>query len=351
VGVVSVLQRALWSGVAVDLGTVNTLVYMPGRGVVLDEPSVLAVRRATGDLVAVGSSAAALWGRAPSDVEVIKPLHDGVISDPDACSLMLQGFLGRVWRRHRFGRLGALVCVPGCATDVERRALVVALSDGRPHFHVTLVEEPVAAALGSAVELDGGNAVLIVDIGGGTTEMGVVVGGGTTEMGVVVGGGTTRSRSIRVGGNEMDAAIVQAVRTHLGLIIGERTAERVKMALGLTGNNVDSLLISGVDPAKWGQLRTVEVTPALVRKALERTMSAILTSLADLLAGLPPDLAQEVLDQGVYLAGGGALLRGVAVEVAEKTGCRATVVDDPLKCVLRGRAVLLDHGSQHSHAA
>ena len=275
-GVVNVLQRALWSSVAVDLGTVNTLVYMPGRGVVLDEPSVLAVRPGTGDLVAVGKPAAALWGRSPEDVEVIKPLHDGVISDPDACSLLLQGFLARVWRRHRLGRPGALVCVPGCATDVERRALIRTVSDGRPHLQVTLVEEPVAAALGSGVDLDAGNAVLIVDIGGGTT-----------EMGVVVAGGITRSRSIRVGGNEMDAAIVRAVRSHLGLLIGERTAERVKMALGLTGNNLDSVLVSGVDPARWGHLRTVEVPAALVRKALERTMSAILSGLADLLAAFP----------------------------------------------------------------
>ena len=240
-GVVNIFHRALWSGVAVDLGTVNTLVYMPGRGVVLDEPSVLAVRRSTGDLVAVGKPAAALWGRSPGDVEVIKPLHDGVISNPDVCSLMLQGFLARVWRRHRLGRSDAPVCVPGCATDVERRALVRAVSDGRPHFQVTLVEEPVAAALGSGVDLGAGNAMLIVDIGGGTT-----------EMGVVVAGGTTRSCSIRVGGNEMDAAIVQAVRSQLGLSIGERTAERVKMTLGLTGNTLDSVLVGGLDPAEGG---------------------------------------------------------------------------------------------------
>jgi rod shape-determining protein MreB len=170
-------------------------------------------------------------------------------------------------------------------------------------------------------------------------------------MGVVVAGGTTRSRSIRVGGNEMDAAIVHAVRAHLGLLIGERTAERVKMTLGLTGTSLESVVVSGVDPTKWGQLRTVEVPPALVRKALERSMSAILSSLGDLLSALPPDLAQEVMDQGVYLAGGGALLRGVALQVSETTGCRATVVDDPLRCVLRGLAVLVDRGFQRSHAA
>jgi rod shape-determining protein MreB and related proteins len=340
VGVVNIIQRALWSGVAVDLGTVNTLVYMEGRGIVLDQPSVLAVRRTTGELVAVGKSAAAVFGRAPEDVKVIKPLHDGVISDPDACSLMLQGFLRQVCRRHRLGRPEALVCVPGCATEVERRALVRAISDGRPHFQVTLVEETVAAALGAAADLSNGNAVLIVDIGGGTT-----------EMGVVVGGGLARSRSIRVGGNQMDAAIMQAVRTQLGLVIGERTAERVKMTLGLTGDDLDSVLVSGVDPAKWGHLCTVEVPAALVKKALDRYVSAILSNLSDLLAELPPDLVEEVLDQGVLLAGGGALLHGVAASVSERAGCKATVVDDPLRCVLRGLAMILDPGTQRSRAA
>ncbi len=155
-GVVKKLHRALWSDVAVDLGTVNTLVYMTGRGVVLDEPSVLAVDSGTGEVVGVGKAAASLYGRAPEGVDVIKPLHDGVISDPDACSLMLDAFLRRICRHHRLGRPDALVCVPGCATSVERRALARAVGTGDIHFHVTLVQEPVAAALGCDIDLSDG---------------------------------------------------------------------------------------------------------------------------------------------------------------------------------------------------
>jgi rod shape-determining protein MreB and related proteins len=339
------VQESLWPAVAVDLGTVNTLVYVAGRGLVLDEPSILAVCTATGAVVAVGKQAAALWGRAPKDLEVIKPLYDGVVSDPDACSLMLEGFLRRV-RRRRLGHSAAVVCVPGCATDVERRALVQAVNNGSPGFQVSLVEEPVAAALGSGFEVSSGSAVLIVDIGGGTT-----------DMGVVVEGGIVCSRSIRVGGNKMDEAIMHAVRTQLGLVIGERAAEGLKVALGLSGNGIDSISVVGVDPGYWGSLRPAEVPAALVAKALERPVSAIVTGLTDLLAELPPDLAEEVLDKGAYLAGGGALLHGLAERISEQTGLKATVVDDPLRCVLRGLTSTMDcsanpsRASQHSHAA
>jgi rod shape-determining protein MreB and related proteins len=339
VGVVKKLHRALWSDVAVDLGTVNTLVYMTGRGVVLDEPSVLAVDLANGDVVAVGQAAASLYGRAPEGVDVIKPLHDGVISDPDACSLMLDAFLRRVCRHHRLGRPDALVCVPGCATSVERRALTRAVGSGNLHFHVTLVQEPVAAALGCDVDLADGSAVLIVDIGGGTT-----------EMGVVTAQGPVRARSIRVGGNEMDAAIAHEVRTQLGMVIGERSAERLKMALGLNGHDSESVVVNGVDPTRWGHLGVTEVPAGLVEDALERSVSTILTALGELLAEVPPDLAEDVLGRGIFLAGGGALLHGLAQRISDRSRCKVTVVQDPLRCVLRGLAALLDEGGRRNLA-
>jgi rod shape-determining protein MreB and related proteins len=340
VGVVRKLHRALWSDVAVDLGTVNTLVYTAGRGVVLDEPSVLAVDAATGEVVAVGSAAASLYGRAPEGVDVIKPLHDGVISDPDGCSLMLDAFLLRVCRHHRLGRPEALVCVPGCATSVERRALERAVGTGNIHFHVTLVPEPVAAALGSDVDLTDGSALLVVDIGGGTT-----------EIGVVMARGIIRSRSLRVGGNEMDAAIAHEVRHQLGMVIGERTAERLKIALGLTGGEHGSVVVTGVDPTRWGHLGATEVPADLVEEALDRSVSTILVGLGDLLAEVPPDLAEEVLGRGIYLAGGGALLHGLAQRISDRSQCKVTLVQDPLRCVLRGLAMLLDQGGQGSHPA
>jgi rod shape-determining protein MreB and related proteins len=339
VGVVKKLHRALWSDVAVDLGTVNTLVYMTARGVVLDEPSVLAVDLADGDVVAVGKAAASLYGRAPEGVDVIKPLHDGVISDPDACSLMLDAFLRRVCRHHRLGRPDALVCVPGCATAVERRALARAVGSGNLHFHVTLVQEPVAAALGCDVDLADGSAVLIVDIGGGTT-----------EMGVVTAQGPVRARSIRVGGNEMDAAIAHEVRTQLGMVIGERSAERLKMALGLNGHDRESVVVNGVDPTRWGHLGVTEVPAGLVEEALERSVSTILTALGELLAEVPPDLAEDVLGRGIFLAGGGALLHGLAQRISDRSRCKVTVVQDPLRCVLRGLAALLDEGGRRNLA-
>ena len=329
------LHRALWSGVAVDLGTVNTLVYISGRGLVLDEPSVLALDSATGDVVSVGKAAAALHGRAPEGIEVIKPLHDGVISDPDACSLMLTAFLRRVCRHHRIGRPEALVCVPGCATEVEQRALSRALSSGSIHFQVTLVPEPVAAAIGCSSDPPDGRALLIIDIGGGTT-----------EMGVVQAGGLIRSRSLRIGGNQMDAAVAHAVKSQLGTVIGERTAERLKMAFGLNGDQHGSALVTGTDPTRWGHLGATDVHAALVAEALERTVSVILAGLGDLLSAVPPDLAEEVLGRGVYLAGGGALLPGLAERFCEQSGGKVTVVDDPLRCVLRGLAVLLEQGGQ-----
>jgi len=338
VGVVKKLHRALWSGVAVDLGTVNTLMYMAGRGVVLDEPSVLAVDSFNGNVVGVGKEAASLYGRAPEGVDVIKPLHDGVISDPDACSAMLDAFLRRICRHHRLGRPDALVCVPGCATSVERRALARAVGSGGIHFHVTLVQEPVAAALGSDVDLSDGSAVLIVDIGGGTT-----------EMGVVTAQGPVRTQSLRVGGNEMDAAIAHEVRAQLGMTIGERSAERLKIALGLNGDERASVVVNGVDPTRWGRLGTTEVPADLVGEALERSISAILTGLGDLLAEVPPDLAEDVLGRGMYLAGGGALLHGLAQRISDRTRCKVTVVQDPLRCVLRGLAALLDQGGERNH--
>jgi rod shape-determining protein MreB len=325
--------------VAIDLGTVNTLVHVAGSGVVLDEPSVMAVQRATAEVVGVGVPAAILWGRAPENVEVVRPLRDGVIADMDACSDMLGGFLRRVCRHHRLVRPKAVVCVPGCATEVERWALRRAVEEGF-HFRVDLVAEPFAAALGCGADLSEGRTVLVVDIGGGTT-----------EMGVVGGSGVVRCRSIRVGGNKMDDAIVHAVREELGLLIGGRTAERVKMALGLSGNDLESVPVTGVDPAYGGHLRAEQVSATLVQKALERSVSAILDSLGELLAEVPPDLAEDVLDRGVYLAGGGALLHGIAERVSQRACCQATVVDDPLRCVLRGLASLLHRGTRRSDAA
>jgi rod shape-determining protein MreB len=329
------------SGVVIDLGTVNTLVYTSKAGLVIDEPSVVAVETAGAKqrLRGVGRVADALYGRAPEGVDIIKPLRDGVVSDLDACSLMLGGFLRRIFSRHRLGRPGALVCVPGGATEVERTALVEAAEAGTRHFQIRLVDEVAAAALGTGADQRGGEAVLVLDIGGGTT-----------EIGVVVNGGKVRSRSLRIAGNEMDAAIVRAVRDKHGLTISERTAERLKVAVGLSATG-DAVTVTGVDCGRWGWLRVADVEPRLVADALERPLNAIVRALTDLLADIPSDLAEEILFGGVHLAGGGASLLGLSDWISARTCCHADIVNDPLRCVIRGMAVMLEPGAPAHWAA
>ena len=209
-------------GVAIDLGTVNTLVYVSGRGIVLEEPSAIAVDRETGGVVAIGDAADALTGKEPQDIDVVHPLRDGVIADLDASVAMLQGFLRKVRLRRGLLRGSAVVCVPSGATWVERRSLIAAVEAQRPRCRVKLVDEPVAAAAGAGIGLTDGTGAFMVDIGGGTT-----------EAAVLAGGHVVRSRSLRLAGNAMDEAIVHAVKTELGLLIGRNAARSLKMTLGL----------------------------------------------------------------------------------------------------------------------
>jgi rod shape-determining protein MreB len=327
------------SSVAIDLGTVNTLVYAPRRGIVVDEPSVVALERSTQKAVAVGRGAEALCDRAPMHLKVVRPLRDGVISDLDACAAMLKAFLRRLYPHYRLDRPTALVCVPSGATEVEMRALVEASESGNPHLRVTLVDEAFAAALGAGLDRLGSSAMLVIDIGGGTS-----------EMAVVASSGPVLSRSIRVAGNAMDEAIVQAVRNEYGLLIGRKTAEQLKMAVGINPRG-DKVEVTGVDVRRLGWLRTEEIAPKLIAGALERPVNAILTAFNDLLGEVPADIAAELVGGGIRLAGGGALLPGLADRVSERSHCRAEVVADPLRCVVRGVASLLEPGSQPRYAA
>ncbi|HUJ65323.1 MAG TPA: RodZ domain-containing protein [Acidimicrobiales bacterium] len=312
------------SSVAIDLGTVNTLVYAPNRGLVIEQPSVVALQGEPRRVLAVGSSADRLYGCAPAGVEVVKPLRDGVVSDLDACALMLKAFVRQAFPYRRLRSLRTLVCVPDGATDIERRALVEATEFGNPRLRVTMIDEAVAAALGSGADKDPDRPVLVVDIGGGST-----------EIALVAGSETIRSASIRVAGNAMDAAIMRAVRAECGLLIGEGTAERLKIAIGLAGTD-DPVTISGIGAGRSGTLRRAEVTPKLIAGALEPSVKAIVSTLAGLLEGIPPDLAEDILDGGIRLAGGGALLLGLPEEISEHAGCRSEVVPDPLRCAIRG---------------
>lgn len=322
----------LRAGVAIDLGTVNTLVSVRGRGLVVEEPSAIAVDRSTGRTVAVGREADVLTGKAPQDVDVIHPLRDGVIADLGAATAMLQAFLRQAQLRRGLLRPAAVVCVPSGATWVERRALAAAVEENRPRCTADLVEEPVAAAVGAGFGRSGGTGAFIVDVGGGTT-----------EIAVVAGGHLVRAESLRLAGNAMDEAIVAAVKVELGLLIGRNAARRLKTALGLTGGTAEWAEAVGVDVAR-GTPRAERIPGALVAAALEPCVATIIEAVREILLDLPPDLAEDVVLGKICLAGGGALLPGLAGRVETVAGIPALVVDDPLRCVVRGAAEIVENG-------
>jgi len=321
-------------GVAIDLGTVNTLVYVSGRGIVLEEPSAIAVDRETGGVVAIGDAADALTGKEPQDIDVVHPLRDGVIADLDASVAMLQGFMRKIRMRRGLLRGSAAVCVPSGATWVERRSLIAAVEAQRPRCRVKLVDEPVAAAAGAGIGLTDGTGAFMVDIGGGTT-----------EAAVLAGGHVVRSRSLRLAGNAMDEAIVHAVKTELGLLIGRNAARSLKMTLGLGEGAAEWMEVVGVDAGR--RTPRVEYIPGrLVAEALGQTVAAIADSAQEMLSDIPPNLAEDVVRGKIRLAGGGALLPGLASKIEAVADIPAFVVDDPLRCVIRGAAEILERGHE-----
>jgi rod shape-determining protein MreB and related proteins len=320
----------LRAAVAIDLGTVNTLVSVSGRGLVVEEPSAIAIDRATGRTAAVGRAADALAGKEPRDIEVIHPLREGVVADLDAATAMLQAFLRMARLRRGLLRPTAAVCVPSGATWVERRALAATVEAGRPRCTVQLIDEPVAAAAGAGFGLTGGAGAFIMDIGGGTT-----------EIAVVIGGHLVRAESLRLGGNAMDDAIVQAVKAKLGLLLGRNAARRLKMALGLTGGAPEWAEAVGVDVGQ-GVPRVAQIPADLVRAALEGIVARQVDAVRTILLDLPPDLAEDVIRGKVCLTGGGALLLGLASRIEAAAGVPVLVVDDPLRCVVRGAAEIIE---------
>jgi rod shape-determining protein MreB and related proteins len=319
-------------GVAIDLGTVNTLIYVSGRGIVLEEPSAIAIDRTTGKLAAVGEAADVLAGKDPEDIDVVHPLRDGVIADLDAATAMLQAFLRRVRLRRGVRRGSAVVCVPSGATWVERRSLAAAMEAQRPRCAVRLIDEPVAAAAGAGFGRPDGSGAFMVDIGGGTT-----------EAAVLAGAHVVRVRSLRLGGNAMDEAIMQAVKTELGLLIGRNAARNLKTTLGVGDGAAEWMEVVGVDAARRTP-RVEYVSARLVAEALDRPVASIAESAQEMLSDIPPNLAEDVVRGKIRLAGGGALLPGLASKIEAVADIPAVVVDDPLRCVVRGAAEILEHG-------
>jgi rod shape-determining protein MreB and related proteins len=319
-------------GLAIDLGTVNSLVYISGRGIVLDEPSAVAIDRNTGKVAAVGQAADALAGKDPQDVDVIHPLRDGVIADLDAATAMLEGFLRRARLRRGPLRGSAVVCVPSGATWVERRSLAAVVEAQRPRCTVRLVDEPVAAAAGAGFGRGDAVGAFMVDIGGGTT-----------ETAVLAGGYVVRVRSLRLGGNAMDDAIIHRVKAELGLVLGRNAARNLKGALGVGEGAAERMEVVGIDAARRTP-RVEYVSSRLVAEALEHSVAAIAESAQDMLSDIPPNLAEDVVRGKIRLAGGGALMPGLASKIEAVADIPAVVVDDPLRCVVRGAAEILEHG-------
>ncbi len=321
------------SGIAIDLGTVNTLVYVAGRGIVIDEPTAIAISRETGHVLSVGQAADALTGKEPHGVDVVHPLRGGVIADLDATVAMLQTFVRRVRVRRRLAKTIAVVCMPVEATVVEQRSVLAAVASLRPRCVVQLVEEPVAAAAGSGFDLLAGSGAFVVDIGGGTT-----------DIAVLAGGHLVRARSLRLGGDAMDDAVAKAVKNEYGLLIGRNAARNLKMTLGLADGVLTEAEVVGVDAAGRTP-RTERVSASVVSAAIEPAVGSIVATVREMLSDIPPNLAEEVVRSKIRLSGGGALLPGLAYRVEAEADIATMVVEDPLRSVIRGAAQLLEMGT------
>ncbi|MEI8105273.1 MAG: rod shape-determining protein [Actinomycetes bacterium] len=315
---------------AIDLGTANTLVYVRGRGIVLSEPSVVAIEQTTGEVYAVGLEAKRMLGRTPGTISAIRPLKDGVIADFDVTEQMLRHFIQKV-HQHRFAHPRVVVCVPSGVTGVERRAVEEAtLSAGAREAY--LIEEPLAAAIGAGLPVAEPTGNMIVDIGGGTTEVAVISLGG-----IVV------SQSLRVGGDEMDEAIINHIKRDYKLLIGQQTAEEIKLEVGSAhplGEEVQAE-VRGRD-LLTGLPKTVILSSEEIRRALEEPVARIIDAIKSTLDKTPPELAADIMDRGIVLAGGGALLQGLAERLRQETHMPTHLAESPLTCVAVGSGRALD---------
>jgi rod shape-determining protein MreB len=319
---------------AIDLGTANTLVYVKGEGVVCNEPSVVAVQndsRNSRRVLAIGAEAKKMLGRTPGSIIAIRPLRDGVIADFEITENMLRYFIQKAHHRKLLVRPRIVICVPSGVTPVEKRAVREAAESAGAR-EVYLIEEPMAAAIGAGLPVTEATGNMIVDIGGGTTEVAVI-----SLSGVVF------SRSVRVAGDKMDEAILQHIKRKYSLLIGERTAELIKITIGSAypGNEIQTMEIRGRDLVA-GVPKTIEITDEEIREALMEPVQQVVESIRIALERTPPELVSDILDNGVVLAGGGALLRNLDVLLREETGMPVTLADDPLTAVVMGAGKVLD---------
>ena len=328
----SFLAGLFSNDLAIDLGTANTLVYVRGEGIVMNEPSIVAIHQADHSVLAVGHEAKAMMGRTPGNILAIRPLKDGVIADFDVTEKMLHYFISKVHRRRTLVHPRIVIGVPSGITQVEKRAVRDSAMQAGAR-EVYLIEEPMAAAIGAGLPIQEPGGNMIVDMGGGTTEVAVI-----SLSGIVI------SKSVRIAGDEMDEAIVQYIKKHYNLLVGERRAEEIKIKLGsaypMPGERATMEvkcrdLIDGIP-------KTIVVTDEEIREALREPVMSIVDTVRICLERTPPELAADIVDKGIVLTGGGALLRGLDLLLRQETDLPITVADDPLSCVALGTGKVLD---------
>jgi rod shape-determining protein MreB and related proteins len=318
----------------IDLGTANTLVYVKGKGIVLREPSVVAMQTDTKSIVAVGNDAKNMIGRTPGNVVALRPMKDGVIADFEITAAMMKHYIRQAIKSKSIfsGKPYVMVCVPSGITAVEERAVIDATRQAGAKDAYT-IEEPFAAAIGANLPVWEPTGSMVVDIGGGTT-----------EVAIISLGGIVTSISIRVAGDEMDEAIVTYIRKNYNLMIGERTAEAIKMEVGSAGDSegIDNMEIRGRD-LLTGLPKTIEITAKEIGAALKDTVYAIVEAVKNTLEKTPPELAADIMDRGIVLTGGGALLRNLDKVISEETNMPVLIAENPLDCVAIGTGKALDH--------
>lgn len=322
--------------IAIDLGTATTLIYMKDVGIVLNEPSVVAIDVKTGEPIAVGHEAKEMLGRTPQEIKAVRPMKDGVIADFEVVEIMLRTYISRVQKSRALMRPRVIVCVPSGITAVETRAV----RDSVEHAgvrEVYLVAEPIAAAVGVNLPVDKPVGNMIIDIGGGTS-----------EIAVMALNGIVSNNSIRVGGDEMDEAINQYVKKNYNLLIGDQTTERIKTQIGSAYKleKEDKIQIRGLDLVE-GIPKTITLTSEEIRDALKETISTVVTAVKQALEKTPPELAADIVDSGIIMTGGGAMLRNFDILLAKETNLNVSIAENPLECVVRGSGMILDNIKQH----
>ncbi len=318
--------------IGIDLGTANVLVFVKGKGIIANEPSVVAVSTRDGSVKAVGAEARDMLGRTPETIEVVRPMKDGVIADYVITEQMLRYFIGKAAGRFSLGGPEVMICIPAGVTTVEMRAVRdAALNAGARH--AWLIREPLAAALGADIPVASPSGNLVVDIGGGTTEVAVIA-----LNGIVVG------NSVRVGGNRIDDEIANYMKRKYSLVVGDRTAEEIKIAIGsaIPLEDNPSMQVKGRDQVS-GLPRTVMITSHEVTQAIREPLQSIVRAVKVVLEETPPELASDIIDKGMVMTGGGSLLRNIDYLLSKATGVQCYIVENPLNCVALGTGLALEH--------